>query len=38
MKSRTVDSYKWTFDLAPLQQPTREELIEKAEELKKQIR
>jgi len=35
---RTVDSYEWTFDLAPLQQPTREELIQKAEELKKQLR
>ena len=35
---RTVDSYEWTFDLAPLQQPTREVLIQKAEELKKQLR
>jgi len=35
---RTVDSYEWTFELPPLQQPTREELIQKAEELKKQIR
>jgi hypothetical protein len=35
---RTVDSYEWTFDLAPLQQPTREELIQKAEELKKQLK
>jgi hypothetical protein len=35
---RTVDSYEWTFDLAPLQQPSREELIQNAEELKKQVR
>jgi hypothetical protein len=34
---RTVDSYEWTFDLAPLQQPTREELIQKANELKQQL-
>ena len=35
---RTVDSYEWTFDLAPLQQPTREELIGAAEQLKKQLK
>lgn len=35
---RTVDSYEWTFDLAPLQQPTREDLIQNAEKLKKQLR
>ncbi len=34
---RTVDSYEWTFELAPLQQPTREELIRSAEELKGQL-
>ena len=34
---RTVDSYEWTFELAPQKQPTREELIEDAEELKKQL-
>jgi len=34
---RTVDSYEWTFDLAPLQQPTREELIQNAEKLKGQL-
>jgi len=34
---RTVDSYEWTFDLAPLQQPSREELIQKADTLKKQF-
>jgi len=32
---RKVDSYEWTFELAPLQQPTREELLQKAEQLKK---
>jgi hypothetical protein len=35
---RTVDSYEWTFDLSPLQQPTREKLIQNAEELKKQLK
>ena len=34
---RTVDTYEWTFDLAPLQQPTREELIQNAEKLKEQL-
>jgi hypothetical protein len=33
---RTVDSYEWTFELAPLQQPTREELIQNAQQLKNQ--
>ncbi|MHC4659969.1 MAG: PEGA domain-containing protein [Planctomycetota bacterium] len=35
---RIVDSYEWTFALAPKQWPTREELIRDAEELKKQLR
>ncbi len=35
---RIVDSYEWTFTLAPKQYPTREELIQDAEELKKQLR
>jgi hypothetical protein len=34
---RTVDSYEWTFDLAPLQQPTRDQLIQNAEKLKGQL-
>jgi len=34
---RTVDSYEWTFELAPQKEPAREELIEKAEELKGQL-
>ena len=34
---RTVDSYEWTFNLAPLQQPTREEIIQNAEKLKGQL-
>jgi len=34
---RTVDSYEWTFELAPQKQPTSEELIEKAEKLKEQL-
>jgi hypothetical protein len=34
---RTVDSYDWTFKLAQKQQPARESLIQKAEELKKQL-
>ncbi len=35
---RIVDSYEWTFELAPQKQPTREELIQDALELKKQLR
>ena len=35
--NRIVDSYKWTFELAPKKEPTREELISDAEELKKQL-
>jgi len=35
---RIVDSYEWTFTLAPKQYPTREELIQDAEELKKRLR
>lgn len=35
--NRIVDSYEWTFNLAPQKQPTSEELIQKAEELKKQL-
>jgi hypothetical protein len=34
---RTVDSYEWTFTLAPQKQPSREELIQNAEEMKKQL-
>jgi len=34
---RTVDSYEWTFELSPMQQPTREELIQSAEKLKGQL-
>lgn len=34
---RIVDSYEWTFELARQEQPTREELIRNAEELKRQI-
>ncbi len=33
---RIVDSYEWTFELAPQEEPTREELIQDALELKKQ--
>lgn len=35
---RIVDSYEWTFTLAPKQYPSREELIQNAEKLKKQLR
>jgi hypothetical protein len=35
---RTVDSYEWTFDLAPLQHPTRDQLIQSAEKLKENLR
>ena len=34
---RTVDSYEWTFELKPQLQPTSEELIQRAEEIKKQL-
>jgi len=34
---RIVDSYEWTFKLEELQQPSRENLIQKAESLKKQL-
>lgn len=34
---RTVDSYEWTFTLAPQTQPGREELIQNAQKLKKQL-
>lgn len=34
---RIVDSYEWTFTLAPPKQPTREELIQNAEKLKGQL-
>jgi len=34
---RIVDEYEWAFELEEKQQPTREELIENAQELKKQL-
>jgi len=34
---RIVDSYEWSFELKEKQQPTREQLIQNAEELKKQL-
>ena len=34
---RIEDSYEWTFELEDKKQPTREELIREAEELKKQL-
>lgn len=34
---RTVDEYEWTFELEPKKEVSREELIENAEELKKQL-
>jgi len=34
---RIVDSYEWTFELAPQKQPTTEELIRSAEKLKEQL-
>jgi hypothetical protein len=34
---RIVDSYEWTFELEPQKEITREDLIQKAEELKKQL-
>ncbi len=34
---RIVDSYEWTFELSPKQQVSREELVLKAQEMKKQL-
>jgi len=34
---RIVDSYQWSFTLAPQTQPDREELIQNAQKLKKQL-
>ena len=36
--NRTVDSYEWTFSLEPKKQISREELIQAAEKLEKQLR
>ena len=36
--NRIVDSYEWTFPLEPRKQITREELIQAAEKLKKDLR
>jgi len=35
--NRIVDSYEWTFELSPNKQIGRDELIENARELKKQL-
>lgn len=35
---RIVDSYEWTFDLSPKHYPTRDELIEKADALRSQLK
>ena len=35
--NRIVDSYEWTFELSPGRQISREELIQNARELKKQL-
>lgn len=34
---RIVDSYEWTFELSPKRQVSREELINNAQEMKKQL-
>lgn len=34
---RILDSYEWTFELAPKQQPDREELIRRAAQLKERL-
>ncbi len=38
ISKRIVDSYEWTFELAPKQEIPREELIRDALELKKQLK
>jgi len=35
--NRIVDSYEWTFELSPKKQISRDELIQDAQELKKQL-
>lgn len=35
--NRIVDSYEWTFDLAPRREISREELIQNAREIQKQL-
>ncbi len=35
---RIVNSYKWTFELEPKKEINREELIQKAEEMKKELK
>ena len=35
--NRIVDSYEWTFELSPRRQIIRDELIQNAQELKKQL-
>jgi hypothetical protein len=35
--NRIVDSYEWTFELSPRRQISRDELIQNARELKKQL-
>ena len=35
--NRIVDSYEWTFELTPKRQISREELIQNAQEAKKQL-
>ena len=35
---RIVDSYEWTFELSPKREVSQEELIQNAEELKKQLK
>lgn len=35
--NRIVDSYEWTFELAPRQQISREELIQNAREMQNQL-
>jgi hypothetical protein len=35
--NRIVDSYEWTFELSPKRQIRREELIQNAQEMKKQL-
>ena len=35
--NRIVDSYEWTFELSPRKEITREELVQKAREMEKQL-
>ncbi len=38
LPGRAVNTYEWSFDLQPRTEPSREELVQKAEKLRKQVK